>query len=100
MNERVEYTYAYFMHIINVWVSGVSPPALPTFLLVSPPLPRVISHLRTPTTGPIFCISDHFSVHMIYCIMMVSFLHTRFIYSILLFSFLDLIIFYNLKLTI
>ena len=32
MNERVEYTYAYFMHIINVWVSGVSPPpALPTF---------------------------------------------------------------------
>ena len=28
MNERVEYTYAYvyFMHIINVWVSGVSPP--------------------------------------------------------------------------
>ena len=37
MNERVEYTYAYFIHIINVWASGVSPPP-PTFLLVSPPL--------------------------------------------------------------
>ena len=45
--------------------------------------PKAISHPRTPTTGPIFCISDRSSIlYMIYCIMMASFLHTRFIYSI------------------
>ena len=33
MNERVEYTYAYFMHIINVWASGVSPPQPPHFFV-------------------------------------------------------------------
>ena len=43
MNERVEYTYAYFMHIINVWASGVSPPQPPTFLLVSPPLDQSLN---------------------------------------------------------
>ena len=46
-------------------------------------MPLAISHPRTPTTGPIFCILDHSSVlYMIYCIMMASFLYTRFIYSI------------------
>ena len=44
MNERVEYTYAYFMHIINVWVSGVShPPSPPHFFVGVSSLDRVES---------------------------------------------------------